>query len=351
MPPSETKKIFILRNNDLGDVLLTTPLVRGLKKNFPEAKVFMGVGDWARPLVENNPDLDGIIKINAPWHNKQNCRFPANSPRTFLEGLLYVLISKESQFLRKQKYTHGIDVLGSRQGSWLLRRCRIPHRFGVRGYAGGDKTCEKCVDFVENCKVAESALAFLPLLGGQEKVDSRPILSLDTKELEEADKNWGTPAKSSKRIIIAPGAGFPEKSWGNERFTKLVEILYNRTNHLIRIIGSVEDRNRIDFNMNGRSGHRVLNYCGKLSLRQSAALVSRSDFVISNSSITMHWAGSYKIPSITILGECYESAKLHQEQWGHPNGIVLGKETSEKILELPNPNEIYSKMNLLLRNE
>ena len=46
--------------------------------------------------MENNPDLDGIIKINAPWHNKQNCRFPANSPRTFIEGLLYVLISKES---------------------------------------------------------------------------------------------------------------------------------------------------------------------------------------------------------------------------------------------------------------
>lgn len=351
MPPSETKKVFILRNNDLGDVLLTTPLVRGLKKNFPEAKVFMGVGDWARPLVENNPDLDGIIKMNAPWHNKQNCRFPANSPRTFLEGLLYVLISKESQFLRKQKYTHGIDVLGSRQGSWLLRRGRIPHRFGVRGYAGGDKTCEKCVDFVENCKVAESALAFIPLLGGQEKVDSKPILPLDTKELEEADKNWGKTSKNSKRIIIAPGAGFPEKSWGNERFTKLVEILYNQTNHQIRIIGSMEDRNRIDCDTKDETGLRMLNYCGKLSLRQSAALVSRSDFAISNSSITMHWAGSYKIPSITILGECYESAKLHQEQWGHPNGIVLGKETSENVLVLPQPDEIYAKMNLLLSNE
>ena len=103
--------------------------------------------------------------------------------------------------------------------------------------------------------------------------------------------------------------------------------------------------------MNGRSGHRVLNYCGKLSLRQSAALVSRSDFAISNSSITMHWAGSYKIPSITILGECYESAKLHQEQWGHPNGIVLGKETSENVPELPQPDEIHAKMNVLLSNE
>ena len=351
MDSSETKKIFILRNNDLGDVLLTTPLVRGLKKNFPEAKVFIGVGDWARPLVENNPDLDGIIKVNAPWHNKQNCRFPANSPCTFLEGLLYVLLSKESQFLRKQKYTHGIDVLGSRQGSWLLRRSRIPHRFGVRGYAGGEKSCEKCVDFVENCNVARSALAFLPLLGGQEKVDSKPILLLKSKEIEEANKIWGSPTNGSKRIIIAPGAGFPEKTWGDERFTKLVKILYNRTNHIIRIIGSEEDRNRIDFPMNGRSEHRVINYCGKLSIRQSAALVCRSDFVISNSSITMHWAGSFQIPSITILGECYESAKLHKRQWGHPNGVVLGKETLEDILELPQPYEIYAKMNLVLSNE
>lgn len=351
MRPKETKKIFILRNNDLGDVLLTTPLVRGLKKNFPESKVFMGVGDWARPLVENNPDLDGIIKMNAPWHNKQNCRFPANSPMTFLQGLLYVLISKESQFLRKQKYTHGIDVLGSRQGSWLLRRSRIPHRFGVRGYAGGDKTCEKWVDFVENCKVTEAALSFLPLLGGQEKVEPRPILPLYNTEVKEAARNWGKATESSKRIIVAPGAGFPEKSWGNERFTKLVDILYNKTNHQIRIIGSIEDRKRIDNDMSGQKSLRIQNYCGKLSLRQSAALISKSDLVISNSSITMHWAGCYKIPSITILGECYESAKLHQEQWGHPDGIVLGKESSENILVLPNPIEIYTKMNLLLSNE
>ena len=98
MPPSETKKIFILRNNDLGDVLLTTPLVRGLKKNFPEAKVFMGVGDWARPLVENNPDLDGIIKINAPWHNKQNCRFPANSPVPSLRAYFMYSFQRNPNF-------------------------------------------------------------------------------------------------------------------------------------------------------------------------------------------------------------------------------------------------------------
>ena len=42
---------------------------------------------------------------------------------------------------KDKKYTHGIDVLGSRQGSWLLKRAGIKKRYGVRGYAGGDEWC------------------------------------------------------------------------------------------------------------------------------------------------------------------------------------------------------------------
>ena len=309
------------------------------------------MGNWSKTLVENNTDIDGVIPVNAPWHNKQNCRFPANSFRTFLEGLFYVLFSKESQFLLKQNFTHGIDVLGSRQGAWLLQRSRILNRYGIRGYAGGDKSCTKCVDFIENRKVIESALAFIPLLGGKEKIDTRPILSLNENELIEADQMWGKKTEQSKRIIIAPGAGFPEKSWGNENFTNLVDIIYKQTNYKIGIIGSNDDRSRIYFNRREDLGLRVLNFCGKLSLMQSAALVSSSDFVICNSSLTMHLAGSFKIPSITVLGKCYDSAKLHREQWGHPEGIVLGKEVSIGILDLPQPNQVYQTMNQKLNNE
>ena len=71
---------FVLRNNDLGDVLLATPLLEGLKKAFPESKVSIGVGDWARLLLKNNPHIDDIISCNAPWQNKQNWRISANLP-------------------------------------------------------------------------------------------------------------------------------------------------------------------------------------------------------------------------------------------------------------------------------
>ena len=313
---------FILRNNDLGDVLLATPLVKGLKTALPNSIVSIGVGDWAMPLLENNPYLDEVISCNAPWHNKQNCRFPANSPKTFFVGLLYVLLSKESRYISSRMFTHGIDVLGSRQGSWLMRRAKIPNRFGVKGYAGGDNGCTKFIKFNEERNVAEAGLKFLELLNAEEEIDPRPIIFLTKDETIEAEVSWGEGSSSTKRIIIAPGGGFPEKCWGDQNFTELTNLLQKNENYQICIIGSMEDKNRISAN---DSSH-LKNLCGDLNLRQSAAMVSLADFVVCNTSLCMHLAGAFKIPSLTLLGEWYDSAALHQKQWGYPESTVRGKE-------------------------
>ena len=208
---------FILRNNDLGDVLLATPLVKGLKTALPNSRVSIGVGDWAMPLLENNPYLDEVISCNAPWHNKQNCRFPANSPKTFFEGLIYVLFSNESRYISAKKFTHGIDVLGSRQGSWLMKRAKIPNRLGVKGYAGGYNWCTKYIHFQKDRNVAESGLRFLKILNSEVKVEPRPTIYLTSKEISDAEGYWGEGTLRKKRIILAPGGGFPEKCWGDRK--------------------------------------------------------------------------------------------------------------------------------------
>lgn len=328
---------FILRNNDLGDVLVATPLLEGLKEAFPESKVSIGVGDWARPLLEHNPFVDEVISCNAPWHNKQNCRFPANSPKTFLEGLLYVLLSKESQYIHSRKFTHGIDFLGSRQGSWLMRRSNIPNRFGVKGYAGGDNWCTKFIDFKEKRKVAEAGSKFLELLSAEAGFDPRPTIFLTENETTEAKASWGKRSSSTKRIVLAPGGGFPEKCWGNKNFSVLINLLLKNENHQLCIIGSSEDKNQITAN---DSSH-LTNLCGELSLRQSAAMVSLSDFVICNSSLCMHLAGAFKIPSLILLGEWYDGAELHQKQWGYPESIVKGKELKAFRNQICSVSEAY----------
>jgi len=323
---------------------VATPLIRGLKKAFPESKISLGVGDWAMPLLENNPYLDEIIPCNAPWHNKQICRYPANSPKTFLEGLCYSLFSKEARYLRKESFSHGIDVLGCRQGSWLLRSAGIPNRFGVKGYAGGDNWCKKSVSFKENRKVAEAALEFLKLLGSNEKIEPRPKIFLTENEVKEARRRWNGGDSKKKKIIIAPGGGFPEKCWGDENFNLLTNLLLNEDSLEISVIGSREDRVRIRV----QECDRFKNWCGSLTLRESAAMVSQSDFVITNSSLCMHLAGAFEIPSLTLLGDWYDSANLHHLQWGYPEGKVLGKEKISGIIRTIEPIEALQTVKNIL---
>ena len=313
---------FILRNNDLGDVLLATPLLKGLKTKLPNSRVSIGVGNWAMPLLENNPFVDEVIACNAPWHNKQNCRFPANSPKTFFEGLLYVLLSKESRYVSSRMFTHGIDVLGSRQGSWLMLRAGIANRFGVKGYAGGDNWCTKYINFKEDRNVAEAGLKFMEFLNASVDIDPRPTIFLTKDETANAASSWGERSESTKRIILAPGGGFPEKCWGDKNFNELTNLLLKNMNYQLCILGSKDDKNRISV----KDSPQLTNLCGKLSLRQSAAMVSLSDFVICNSSLCMHLAGAFKIPALTLLGEWYDSAELHQKQWGYPESTIKGKE-------------------------
>ena len=141
------------------------------------------------------------------------------------------------------------------------------------------------------------------------------------------------------RIVIAPGAGFPEKCWGDDNFTELVLLLLKRTPHRLALIGSQEDGERV--NLPDGSNARILNLCGETSLRESAALVSRADFVITNTTVTMHFAGAFCIPSLTLLGPWYESATLHAEQWGYPEGSVLGREVSEGCPSILSPEAAF----------
>ena len=77
-----------------------------------------------------------------------------------------------------------------------------------------------------------------------------------------------------KKLLIAPGGGFPEKCWGDENFNLLTNLLLKEDSLVISIIGSKEDRARIKI----QESERLKNLCGSLSLRESAAMVSQSDF-------------------------------------------------------------------------
>src|SRR3981081_1868208 len=70
LPPAEPRRILVLRNNDIGDLLVVTPLFAALRNRFPNAEIIAGVGSWNRPVLESNPHVTRILEIKAPWHNQ-----------------------------------------------------------------------------------------------------------------------------------------------------------------------------------------------------------------------------------------------------------------------------------------
>ena len=331
------KSIFILRNNDLGDFVLITPLLRELKKKLPNAKVYLGLGPWTSSLTENNPYIDELIPCPAPWHNKQVCNYPANTIRHWVIAFKFILFSITTKNIKSKKIELAIDILGSPQGTLLHSYCKIPYRFGVKGYAGGENGCQKYIDWKVDDNVTRTALKNLELLNltKTQKLSTKPEIYLTKNEFEQGKSFWNEKGKT--KLIIAPGGGFKEKCWPNSNYQKLCSALCSTNQFEILIIGGKED---ISFGQDLERIENIRNICGKTSLRETCAIVSQANQVICNSSFMMHCAAAFEVPALVLLGEWYDSTELHKKQWGHNSTMLLGKEVDNGKTKIASPDEV-----------
>jgi heptosyltransferase-2 len=326
------KSIIVLRNNDIGDLLVVTPLFEALKKTFPLARIIAGIGRWNKPVLEQNPWVDQILEINAPWHNKQVCPYPNNSARGLIHSLRYILRSTEAVKLAQAQCDVGIDVLGSPEGSLLLVRAGIPTRLGVKGYAGGDSAVQKYVTYNHAEHVGRSALRFAELLGARDLPECRPQLYLTESERKDAEQCWLDQAgrKTHRRLLVAPGGVFLEKCWPLEHFTALADRLAAAGGWQLIVVGGPTDISA------GKKlaaiAPGILDLTGKLSLRQTFALMERGHLAVCNSSMLMHVAAAFKKPALVLLGESFLSTQQHAAQWGYPEQVFLGREGAQKAI-------------------
>jgi len=66
----EIKQILIRSTNWVGDAIITTPAIRAVRKNFPEAKISLLAKPWVAPIFYNNPYIDNILFYDAAGKHK-----------------------------------------------------------------------------------------------------------------------------------------------------------------------------------------------------------------------------------------------------------------------------------------
>lgn len=341
-PPTAPESIFVLRNNDIGDLLVITPVFEALKRAFPSARLYAGIGRWNLPVLAHNPHLDQVLEVNAPWHNKFICQVPPRSLRGLIRSLAYIWRSPETRRLKALDCGVGIDILGSPEGSLLMMRAGIRWRMGVDGYAGGNSACQQNIVYDEGLNVGRAALRFAELLGATQLPAPRPQLFLTDPEKEEAAEVWNAAAHpgAAKRIILAPGGGFAEKCWPRENYRQLAARLGARPDVQMIIVGSKADHELGEYVRQNLT--HVANLCGKTSLRQTFGLVWAADAVLCNSSMVLHTAAAFDKPAVAFLGASFPCARKHKLLWGYGvKDLHLGREperdriyTAEEALPL-----------------
>ncbi|MCO6460777.1 MAG: glycosyltransferase family 9 protein [Saprospiraceae bacterium] len=258
-------KVLVVRFSSIGDIVLTSPVVRCLKTQI-NAEVHFLTKQAFLPLVEHNPY---IYKV---WILEENC-----------SGL----ISK----LKKESFDYFIDLHKN------IRSFRLAFSLGVSRLTYHKATFEKLmmvyfkINILPKTHVAERYLKAVKPLS----------IVNDGQGLDFffPDKWQGSPKTAIDRPYICAVIGathftkrLPVENW--------IKFIQNTDQNVILIGGKTEEQ--AAFEISTHTGANVRNMVGKLTLLESAFMLNHADKVISNDTGMLHIAAALKKPLVSIWG-------------------------------------------------
>jgi heptosyltransferase-3 len=127
-------------------------------------------------------------------------------------------------------------------------------------------------------------------------------------------------------LAVAPGAKIAAKNWGADNWAKLLESLAADCNQMTLVIVGAADEHAIGTEVSRHWGGNVVNLCGTLTPRETAAMLRRCRLLICHDSGPMHLAASQQTPCVALFGNLNRPRQWYPFGDGHrviqePRGI------------------------------
>jgi heptosyltransferase-2 len=265
MIQNQSQKIAVIRLSSLGDVLLTIPVIRALKQQYPNSEIDFVVKKQYADVLKFNPNISNII-IYDPGN--------VNSIKDEIKNNGYDLIIDLQNNFRSRTLIKNINT--------EIRRF---HKPSIKKFL--------LVRFKINLL---RELKTIP----QMYAESANV-QLDEKGLELFIPDNITPQieKGKNYIGLCPGSKHFTKCWPKEYFIELGNSLLAK-GFEIAVIGGKDDQN-ICANVSGLIKGSI-NLCNDNDLFQTAANIKQCKAVVCNDSGLMHVSAAVGIPMIAIFG-------------------------------------------------
>jgi len=268
-------RILIMRPDRLGDVVLSTPLPREIKKTYPNAYVAVLVRSYTKSIYTHNPFVDEIL-VEEEIGN------------TFWEKV---------KRIRSARYTHALALLPTEANNWLLFFSGIKIRIGVG---------HKFYQFLSNTKSVYRR-KYIPLRNEADYcLDMLRKIGIENPDtavaiyLSETEKRYAQSIRESippnKKIFVGVHvtSGKSAPNMPLKEYRRLAELLVQQQNIQVFI---TEKEVPDEVKHIGGVSYIFEN----LSLRDSIAAFSALDILISASTGPMHIAAALKVKTLSVF--------------------------------------------------
>lgn len=263
----EKLKILIIRFSSIGDIVLTSPVIRCLKTQLENIELHYLTKKAFEPVLAANPYIDKLH---------------------FLDQSLSECIRK----LKSEDFDFVIDLHHN------LRTLQIKTKLGIRSSSFNKLNWQKWLlvnfkkDILPPVHIVDRYLKTVEFLGV--KNDNQGLDYFLQKEYELKDM---LPASHQQYISVVIGAQHATKRLPEEKLYELC----SKIKFPVVLLGGPEDGERGE-RIAMACGSHVFNACGKFKLDQSAFLVKMSEKVISHDTGLMHIAAAFNKPVYSIWG-------------------------------------------------
>ena len=309
----QNKRILIVRTDRVGDVVMITPLIREIRKKFPESFIAALTNTNTSDILINNPYLDLTIKDDL----RKESFFP---------------VVKE---IRRHKFTDGLLVMPTERAAYQMFLAGIKNRTGV-----GKKLYE-VITFMKSV----SRNKYIPLRHEADYcMDLARSIGVETDNLTpeifltDIDRNYGkeillnkSSGKSAFKIIVHTGSGKSSSNWSEDKYFQLIKRILSENLNAEIILTAKEMSGTFIRNIKELKNDSVIFVQDNISrLRDLICIISAADLLIAASTGPLHLASAMKVKTIGLYCHRRMSCVRH---WGALGNEAVNLEVSAEFCD------------------
>ena len=262
-------KILIIRFSSIGDIVLTSPVVRCLKTQSADMEIHFLTKKHHHSLVIDNPYISKIWLFEdnfselIPELKAENFSFIVDLHKNFRSRFVILKLGKPNASFPKLNFR-----------KWLLVNTNINILPDIH-------IVDRYFRALQELEIQNDGKGLDYFIPQAEEVDLSGILSQHQEDY----------------IAFSIGGKHYTKIFPEDKIISVCKSIHKP----IVLLGGVEDMDRAE-RIIRQCGNNVINACGKYTINQSASLIRQSGKVITNDTGLMHIAAAFRKPIISVWG-------------------------------------------------